>query len=95
MSKRSRPDLARKSCFCAEVEQLDIDIKEKGYLQEIKDRIHQLERNLIAWIGDESLDDDVLLENSTFVKWWRDLPLECKSESDRIENLIRGKGDLL
>ena len=83
------------SCFYAEVEQLGIDIKEKGYLQEIKDRIHQLERNLIAWIGDESLDDDVLLENSTFVKWWRDLPLKCKSESDRIENLIQGKADQL
>ena len=75
------------SFFWADVEQLDIDIKQKEYLQEIKDRIHQLERNLIAWIGDESLDDDVLLENSTFVKWWRDLPFECKSESD-IENLI-------
>ena len=35
----------------------------------------------------------MLLENSTFVKWWRDLPLECKSESDCIENLIRGKAD--
>ena len=80
------------SLFWADVERLGIDIKKKKNLQEIKDRIHELERNMIAWIEvDKSLDDDVLLENSTFVKWWRDLPLECKSESDRIENLIRGK----
>ena len=50
-----------------------------------------MERNLIAWIGDGSLDDDVLLENSTFVKWWRDLPPQHKPKSDRIEKLIGEK----
>ena len=79
------------SLFWADVEQLGIDIKKKGYFQEIEERIQQVERNLIAWIGDRSLDDDVVLEKTTFVKWWRDLPHECKSESESIEKLIGEK----
>ena len=81
----------KESLFWADVEQLGIDIKKKGYLQEIEKKIQEVERNLIAWIGDGSLDDDVLLENSTFVKWWRDLPPQHKTESDRIEKLIGEK----
>ncbi|KAL6318849.1 hypothetical protein AAG906_001322 [Vitis piasezkii] len=78
------------SCFWAEVEDLRIKTRSNGSSPEIKQKVQQLGQNLIKWIDDESLGKDVLLENSTFVKWWKPLPPEYKSEpeSSRIMKLI-------
>ncbi|XP_019081952.1 protein EDS1 [Vitis vinifera] len=81
------------SCFWAEVEDLRIKTRSNGSSPEIKQKVLQLGQNLIKWIDDESLGKDVLLENSTFVKWWKPLPPEYKSEpkSSRIMKLIHEK----
>ncbi|RVX13364.1 Protein EDS1 [Vitis vinifera] len=78
------------SCFWAEVEDLRIKTRSNGSSPEIKQKVQQLGQNLMKWIDDESLGKDVLLENSTFVKWWKPLPPEYKSESEssRIMKLI-------
>ncbi|KAJ9677595.1 hypothetical protein PVL29_022533 [Vitis rotundifolia] len=77
------------SCFWAEVEDLRIKTRSNGFSPEIKQKVQQLEKNLIKWIGDESLGKDVLLENSTFVKWWKGLRPEYRSEPD-VSKLIGG-----
>ena len=81
------------SCFWAEVEDLRIKTRSNGSSPEIKQKVQQLGQNLIKWIDDASLGKDVLLENSTFVKWWKPLPPEYKSEpeSSRIMKLIHQK----
>ncbi|RVX18419.1 Protein EDS1 [Vitis vinifera] len=48
------------SCFWAEVEDLRIKTGSYGSSQEIKQKVQQLEKNLIKWIDDESLGNDVL-----------------------------------
>ncbi|RVW21177.1 Protein EDS1L [Vitis vinifera] len=80
------------SCFWAEVEDLRIKTRSCGSSQEIKQKVQQLEKNLIKWIDDESLGKDVLLKNSTFVIWWKGLGPEYKSEpeSSCISKLIGG-----
>ncbi|KAB5531966.1 hypothetical protein DKX38_018636 [Salix brachista] len=52
------------SCFWAEVEELCI----KTGFQGIKECISHLNTKVKTWIKDEELGDDVLLENSTFMK---------------------------
>ncbi|RVW21162.1 Protein EDS1 [Vitis vinifera] len=81
------------SCFWAEVEDLRIKTRSNGSSPKIKQKVLQLGQNLIKWIDDESLGKDVLLENSTFVKWWKPLPPEYKSEpkSSRVMKLIHEK----
>ena len=80
------------SCFWAEVENLRLKTRSYGSSQEIKQKVQQLEKNLIKWIGDKSLGKDVLLENSTFVIWWKGLGPEYRSEpeSSFISKLIGG-----
>lgn len=80
------------SCFWAEVEELCIGSSGIIPLQDTKQKIQQLLKNAMEWIRDGSLGKDVLLEGSTFVKWWRTLPLEYRSEpeSSSIDNLING-----
>nr|ABU43059.1 enhanced disease susceptibility 1 [Vitis vinifera] len=80
------------SCFWAELEELCIQTSGNGSLQDTKEKIQQLQKNVIEWIHEGSLGKDVLLEDSTFVKWWKTLPFEYKSdpESSRIANLIHG-----
>ena len=83
------------SCFWAEVEEL-CSIKtgcNNGPLQDTKkQKIQQLQKRLIEWIHDGCLGKDVVLEGSTFVKWWKTLPSEYRSEpeSSMIANLIHG-----
>ncbi|KAJ9677593.1 hypothetical protein PVL29_022531 [Vitis rotundifolia] len=80
------------SCFWAEVEDLRIKTRSNGFSPEIKQKVQQLEKNLIKWIDDVSLGKDVLLENSTFVKWWKGLRPEYRSEpeSSCVSKLIGG-----
>ncbi|KAJ9677599.1 hypothetical protein PVL29_022534 [Vitis rotundifolia] len=87
------------SCFWAEVEDLRIKTRSNGssteieQKAEIEQKVQQLGQNLIKWIDDKSLDKDVFVKNSTFVKWWKPLPPKYKSEpeSSRIMKLIREK----
>ncbi|KAL2482563.1 Protein EDS1B [Forsythia ovata] len=64
------------STFWAEVEEL----RTKPY-SEVKDKVLRLEGQAFAWIRDGILGKDVLLDESTFTKWWRALPVQHKSGS--------------
>lgn len=64
------------STFWAEVEEL----RTKPYL-EVQDKVSRLEGLAYAWIRDEILGKDILLDESTFTKWWRALPVQHKSGS--------------
>ena len=68
------------SCFWAEVEELRIKISSQGF-EPIKKEVLQLEDQVLDWINNNKLDRDVLLEKSTFKKWWEDLPREHKLTS--------------
>ncbi|KAM4107215.1 hypothetical protein ACB094_04G126600 [Castanea mollissima] len=74
------------SCFWAKVEELRIKISSQGF-DPIKEEVLQLEAQVQNWIKYEELDRDVLLEKSTFKKWWEGLPREHKLTS-RIKDLM-------
>uniref|UniRef100_A0A1D1XGX1 Glycerol-3-phosphate acyltransferase n=1 Tax=Anthurium amnicola TaxID=1678845 RepID=A0A1D1XGX1_9ARAE len=62
------------SCFWAKVEELCIGSnKGKPYL-EMEGRITELEEEAKHWRSRGLLKEDVFLEDSTFVKWWKTLP---------------------
>ena len=62
------------SCFWAYVEELRIKTSSKEGFAPFKDKVLQLEEQAKKWINDEVLDKDVLMENSTFMVWWKKQP---------------------
>ena len=76
------------SCFWAEVEELCICTctKEQSF-EAVKSRVHELEKNLSRWARSGLLGKDVFLNESTFVQWWKKLPIQHRSISC-IEDLL-------
>ncbi|GAV74375.1 Lipase_3 domain-containing protein [Cephalotus follicularis] len=68
------------SCFWAKVEELIRTLKQKTF-EDVKDDILNLESEVEKWIRSKELDRYVLLEESTFIKWWKKLPDQHKSGS--------------
>lgn len=68
------------SCFWAEVEELGISFNKEN-LEAVKERIFHLERNLSRWARSGLLGKDVFLNESTFVQWWKRLPVQHRSVS--------------
>ncbi|KAK9278083.1 hypothetical protein L1049_027641 [Liquidambar formosana] len=64
------------SCFWAEVEE---QTRKLG--QSFDNKIVQLEKDILRWVGERELGMDVFLEESTFVKWWNKLPQQHRSGS--------------
>ncbi|XP_050256474.1 protein EDS1-like [Quercus robur] len=62
------------SCFWADVEELRIKTSSKEGFAPFKVKVLQLEEQAKKWINDKVLDRDVLMENSTFVAWWKKQP---------------------
>lgn len=77
------------SCFWAEVEDLryKTSYSNSSSFEDVKERVEQLEAQLQAWSEKGELANDVFLEGSTLVKWWKTLPLQHKQQSC-IRNLI-------
>ena len=67
------------SCFWAEVEDLCHD-NEKSF-EVVKDRVLKLEEQISDWSKNGKVGKDVFLEGSTFVKWWKTLPIHHREES--------------
>ncbi|XP_042496406.1 protein EDS1-like [Macadamia integrifolia] len=95
-AKRKPAGYFSESCFWAEVEDLNICIqksKQKENLnaafEKVKDRVLKLEDNLLQWVQDEQQLRDVFFGESTFVKWWWQLPEEHRRKS-RITTLMSG-----
>ncbi|XP_010942175.1 protein EDS1B [Elaeis guineensis] len=65
------------SCFWAVVEELCIDSSSSSRpFEEMKDKVLELEKEASMWLSSGKLGKDVLLEESTFVKWWKTLPIQ-------------------
>ncbi|KAK9067993.1 hypothetical protein SSX86_012104 [Deinandra increscens subsp. villosa] len=62
--------------FWAKVEEL----KRKPF-EEVKEQIVGLEKQVSEWVRKGELENDVFLERSTFVAWWKTLPEEHRSKS--------------
>ncbi|KAI4319108.1 hypothetical protein MLD38_032749 [Melastoma candidum] len=73
------------SCFWAEVEEINIDVfaKKKPY-GEVMNRVLEVENNLRRWYERGEVEEDVFLEESTLVKFWKNLP-----DHDREQSCIR------
>ncbi|KAK4264271.1 hypothetical protein QN277_025474 [Acacia crassicarpa] len=64
------------SCFWAETEELVSKTNKKAFDGDFKKRVEKLEEDINKWRE----KDDVLLEETTFMKWWKgQLPQEYKS----------------
>lgn len=70
----------RESCFWAEIEELSRIYKLESF-EAIRERLYFLESELKKWIDSGLISKDLLLEESTFVKWWITLPVQHKSVS--------------
>ena len=73
-AERLPAESSGESCFWAEVEELRIKTSSKEGFAPFKDKVLQLEEQAKKWINDKVLDKDVLMENSTFVVWWKKQP---------------------
>ncbi|KAL2936006.1 Protein EDS1L [Bienertia sinuspersici] len=69
------------SCFWAEVEELCIITRNTEFFDHVKERVLCLERNVSSWFQNELLSKDVFLNESTFVQWWKKLPIQHRSVS--------------
>ncbi|KAM3703785.1 hypothetical protein ACJW31_04G124000 [Castanea mollissima] len=69
------------SCFWADVEELRIKTSDKEGFAPFKDKVLKLEKQAKEWINDKVLGKDVLMENSTFVVWWKKQPESHKLAS--------------
>ncbi|XP_048137574.1 protein EDS1-like isoform X2 [Rhodamnia argentea] len=74
-------DSSGESCFLAEVEDLNVEVANKKPWTSIKDRVLDLEKKLNDWKAKKEVNDDVFLDKSTLVEWWRKLPREHKAKS--------------
>ncbi|KAE8124148.1 hypothetical protein FH972_019056 [Carpinus fangiana] len=76
------------SHFWAEVEELSARTDSREGFEEVKEMVLKLERNIQKWVNGGEVGKDVLLEESTLVKWWKTLPQQHKLESC-ISGLIK------
>ncbi|KAL5749695.1 hypothetical protein ACOSP7_024298 [Xanthoceras sorbifolium] len=77
---RSIPCL--ESCFWAEVEELIQDqTSNPGDFNVVHGKVSHLARQVETWVNTSVLGDDIFLENSTFVNWWKSLPPQLTSMS--------------
>jgi len=67
------------SCFWAEVEDLSHDT-DKSF-EDVKEKVEALEGFISQWDKNGEVGKDVFLEGSTFVKWWKTLPIQHREQS--------------
>ncbi|KAJ4973040.1 hypothetical protein NE237_006214 [Protea cynaroides] len=86
------------SCFWFEVEDLRIRVHTSNQnenrdaaFEKVKDRVLELEENILQWVEAGQLRRDVFFEKSTFVKWWWELPESHRLKS-RIATLMGEQG---
>lgn len=65
---------SKESCFWAYIEELSIKTSEPGGFEKVKEDVLHLERDIDKWVSDEVLGEDVFLEESMLVRWWKTLP---------------------
>ncbi|KAK6924904.1 EDS1, EP domain [Dillenia turbinata] len=79
------------SCFWAEVEELCAELSSnQTAFEKVKERVQHVEQGMLKWLRGKEVGLDVLLEDSTFAKWWRMLPLHFTSRSE-LANYLREK----
>lgn len=77
-SRTKLPFLTRDSCFWARVEEALKDLKEGA--DQKKESLEKFEKYVTEMIKDCKISSDVLLERSSFMKWWRDYKEHQTSE---------------
>ncbi|XP_045790067.1 protein EDS1L-like [Trifolium pratense] len=87
--RRGRENVYSESCFWAEVEDLCYKSSkdDKENFEDVKEKVLELEKQMKKWNEDDEIGKDVFLEDSTFVKWWKKLPIQHRQESC-IKNLV-------
>lgn len=64
------------SCFWAEVEDLSHDTESS--FEDVQEKVEALEGFISKWDENGEVGKDVFLEGSTFVKWWKTLPIQLE-----------------
>lgn len=80
-SHRMAAGSSLESCFWAMVEDLCTDANDSRLYEDVREKVLELEREVLRWMTNDRLGRDVLLHSSTFVKWWNALPEHHKSNS--------------
>ncbi|KAI9086396.1 hypothetical protein K1719_031480 [Acacia pycnantha] len=73
------------SCFWAETEELVGKTNKKAFEGDFRERVAKLEEDLYKWRekDEEFVNNNVLLEETTFVKWWK-VKLPPRYQSGRL-----------
>ncbi|KAF7135030.1 hypothetical protein RHSIM_Rhsim08G0167100 [Rhododendron simsii] len=77
-AERTGKGSSSESCFWAEVEELRSSNKK---FEEMEEEIVQLETDLFKWLKHGEIGKDVILDESTFSKWWKTLPFQHREKS--------------
>lgn len=74
-------DASGESVIWAELEEIRGKTGSREGFEEVRDRVLKLEEGVHKWVCGGDLNRDVFLEESTFVKWWKTLTDEHRSQS--------------
>ncbi|TKY73447.1 EDS1 protein [Spatholobus suberectus] len=88
-AKREPKSDVTESTFWAEVEELFGWINSKKPFEDVRERVLQLEQDLIKWTDRGELTKDTFLKDPNFIKWWEILPQEHKATS-HIATIVKG-----
>ncbi|KAF3796545.1 EDS1 protein [Nymphaea thermarum] len=69
------------SCFWARVENMCLELRKGTEFAEIERVVLEFEDEVRAWFDGGELGQDVLMEGSTFLKWWAMLPPHHRARS--------------
>ncbi|KAH7865228.1 hypothetical protein Vadar_003894 [Vaccinium darrowii] len=83
-AERMEKGSSSESCFWARVEELRSSNKS---FEDMKEDILVLETDLLKWVEHRKIGNDVFLDESTFAKWWKNLPLQHRKESCIAEHI--------
>ena len=78
--ERMKKGSSGESCFWAEVEEL----LATGITPETRERAQKLVKQVEEWVEKKVIESDVFLSKTTFVEWWKGLPIK----SDQIDKLV-------
>ncbi|KAI9100954.1 hypothetical protein K1719_024078 [Acacia pycnantha] len=82
--ERLETGASSESCFWAETEELVSKTNKKAFDGDFKKRVDKLEDDLNKWRGkDDEIVKNVLLEETTFMKWWKERENERGSQCCR------------
>ncbi|KAJ3677454.1 hypothetical protein LUZ60_003178 [Juncus effusus] len=88
-AQRKEMGSSSESCFWAVIEELQFEMGNNKTFVDVRERLVNLELQMLNWLRSGSIGPDVFFKYSSFVVWWKTLP-EQHRMSSCVLNVING-----